>query len=110
MDTSHKYCAPWIPDLKNVRKMYAFTFKKVRHTIKALFLNLMQLVPPFYDENWRRSIDLKYEKENIGKLMKKKKKKYFWYRAQSFLKVKEVVHTVWVVSQDAILLILAQLH
>ena len=35
-------------------------------TVKALFLNRIQLVPPFYDENWRRSIDLKYEMVNVG--------------------------------------------
>ena len=29
--------------------------------------HIMQFISPFYDENSRRSIDLKYEKVNIGK-------------------------------------------
>ena len=35
--------------------------------VKAIFLNKMQFVSPFYDENSKRSRDFKYEMVNAGK-------------------------------------------
>ena len=42
--------------------------------------------------------------------MNDKKSEYFWHWVPSFLKGKEIVYTVWGVSQGATLLILAKLH
>ena len=35
--------------------------------VNALFMNIMQFISPFYDENSRGSIYLKYKKVNVGK-------------------------------------------
>ena len=71
----------------------------------------MQLVPQFYDENWRNSVDLKYEKVNVGKLMKKKKKVIISGTEPTLSSKARILSTqCGGVLQGATLLILAQLH
>ena len=41
--------------------------KGTESSLKALFLNIMQFISPFYDENSRRSIYLMYKNIRVGK-------------------------------------------
>ena len=59
---------------KNIK--YIYIFLNVRcdnpkiyeiQPVKTLFLNIMQLISPFNDENFRKSLFLKFEKINVGK-------------------------------------------
>ena len=37
------------------------------HILRALFLNIMQFVPPFYAENSRRNDGVNYKTVSVGK-------------------------------------------
>ena len=59
-----------------VKKLNYYIFLKVmcnnskisqRYFLNALFLNIMQFISPFYDENSRRSMDLKYKNVSVRK-------------------------------------------
>ena len=79
--------------------------------VKPLFLNMMQFILPFYDENCRGgSILLKYEKVNVGK-WRIKKYIYIFLAPSPLLpqRQRDCPHSVGI-SQGATLHIVAQLH
>ena len=56
-----------------------------RYFLNALFLNIMKFISPFYDENCRRSMDLKYKLKRKFWEMKEKQKKFLSILALSLL-------------------------